>query len=78
LADALRTRLDSLASLEVKLAPEILHLLLELSNKPVTKARLEELELLKELEPDPGPPLKWKDLIAEDPGLRDKNIWYVR
>ena len=55
--------------------PEILHLLLELSEKPVTNSKLDDLDFLKELEPDLGPPLRWKDLAAEDPLLRDKSIW---
>jgi len=75
LAEALKERLDTLSKLEVKWAPEILHLILELSDRPVEKAKLENLDFLKEPEPDPGPSLKWKDLIAEDPLLRDKSIW---
>ncbi|KAH8773207.1 Spc98 family-domain-containing protein [Hyaloscypha sp. PMI_1271] len=75
LADALKERLNILAKLEVKWAPEILHLLLELSDRPVEKSKLENLDFLKEPEPDPGPTLKWKDLIAEDPLLRDKSVW---
>jgi gamma-tubulin complex component 5 len=60
---------------KLKWAPEILHLLLELSDKPVFKSKLEDLDLLKESELDAGPPLRWKDLIAEDPLLRDKSVW---
>jgi gamma-tubulin complex component 5 len=41
----------------------------------VSNSKLEDLDFLKEPEPDTGPPLKWKDLVAEDPLLRDKNIW---
>jgi len=67
-----------LASFEVKLGPEILSLLLELSDKPVIKSRLEDLDLLKEPDPDPGPPLRWKDLIADNPGSYDKYLWYVK
>lgn len=75
MADALRKRLNLLAGLDVKLSPEILHFLLELSDKPVSKSRLGDLEFLKEPEPDVGPVLKWKDLIAEDPELQDKRLW---
>ncbi len=64
-----------LSKLKAKWTPEILHLLLELSDRPVEKAKLENLDFLKEPEPDSGPPLKWKDLIAEDPLLQDKSIW---
>ncbi|PVH77950.1 hypothetical protein DL98DRAFT_573496 [Cadophora sp. DSE1049] len=75
LADALRERLDKLAALQVKWTPEILHLLLELSDQPVSKSKLERLDFLKEPEPDAGPTLKWKDLVAEDPLLREKSVW---
>ncbi|KAG4439126.1 hypothetical protein IFR05_005413 [Cadophora sp. M221] len=75
LADALRERLDNLSALEVKWTPEILHLLLELSDQPVSKSKLEKLDFLKEPEPDKGPTLKWKDLVADDPLLREKNVW---
>lgn len=75
MADALKERLDILSKLEVKWAPEILHLLLELSDRPVEKAKLETLDFLKEPELDPGPSLKWKDLVAEDSLLREKSVW---
>ncbi|KAH8654140.1 Spc98 family-domain-containing protein [Tricladium varicosporioides] len=75
LADALRERLDKLEELEIKWAPEILHLLLELSNKPLSNPKLEYLDFLKEPEVDTGPPLQWMELAKEDPLLRDKKIW---
>jgi gamma-tubulin complex component 5 len=75
LADALKGRLDTLSGLEAKWAPEILHLLLELSDKPVSKSRLEDLDLLKEPESDQGLCLKWEDLIADDPSLQDQKLW---
>jgi gamma-tubulin complex component 5 len=75
LADALKERLHLVKNTETKWAPEILHLLLELSNRPVSKSRLEDLEFLKEPEPTIGPILRWKDLIAENPLLLDKKVW---
>lgn len=75
LADALKERLDELAKTETKWAPEILQLLLELSDQPVSKSKLEDLDFLKIPEPDKIPPLKWRDLIAEEPLLRDKSVW---
>ncbi|CZR56752.1 related to GCP3 (gamma-tubulin complex) [Phialocephala subalpina] len=75
LADALRERLNTLSSLEVKWAPEILHLLLALSDDPVRNSKLKDLDFLKEPEPDEGPRLQWKDLCADDPLLREKKIW---
>ena len=75
LADALQERLITLSKFEVKWEPEILHLLLELSDKPVANSRLEDLDSLKEPEPDSKPALQWRDLVAEDPLLRDKHVW---
>ncbi|KAI9047252.1 hypothetical protein LZ554_008705 [Drepanopeziza brunnea f. sp. 'monogermtubi'] len=75
LADALRERLERLEVLEEKLTPEILYLLLELSDQPVAKSNLEDLFRLKEPVLDTGPVLKWKDLVAEDSLLREKSVW---
>jgi gamma-tubulin complex component 5 len=75
LADALRRRLDELVSRATKWAPEILYLLLELSDKPVQNAKLEYLDFPKPPDDKLGPPLKWEDLAAEDPLLRDKHVW---
>ncbi|KAM0143698.1 hypothetical protein ACHAP3_000958 [Botrytis cinerea] len=75
LADALKERLQKLPELKLKWTSEILHLLLELSNKPVSKSRIEDLELIKVFDPETEPPLKWRDLVAEDPLLREKSIW---
>ncbi|KAF7872202.1 hypothetical protein EAF04_003127 [Stromatinia cepivora] len=75
LADALKERLQKLPELKLKWTSEILHLLLELSNKPVSKSRIENLELIKVIDPETEPPLKWRDLVAEDPLLREKSIW---
>ena len=75
LADALRERLVLLEEKNIKWAPEILQLLLDLSDKPVSKSKLEDLDFLREPEPDTGSPLKWNDLVAEDPLLRDKTVW---
>ena len=50
LADALGERLDKLTALQVKWTPEILHLLLELSDQPVSKSKLERLHFLKQPE----------------------------
>ncbi|TVY80868.1 Gamma-tubulin complex component [Lachnellula suecica] len=75
LADALNERVDKLSKKEIKWLPEVLHLLLELSNRPLSNSKLEHLDFLNEPEEDRGPPLRWKDLIAEDPLLRDQKIW---
>lgn len=75
MADALRERLNTLEKKKLKWGPEILHLLLELSENPVSNSRVEDLDFLKEPELDTGPPLRWMDLIDEDPLLREKSIW---
>jgi gamma-tubulin complex component 5 len=53
----------------------VLHLLLELSDKPLSKTRLQELDLLKEPEEEKGPALRWDDLADEDPLLREEEVW---
>ncbi|QSZ34004.1 hypothetical protein DSL72_005584 [Monilinia vaccinii-corymbosi] len=75
LADALKERLQKLPDLKLKWTSEILHLLLELSNQPVSTSRVEDLESIKLVDPETSPPLKWRDLVAEDPLLREKSIW---
>jgi gamma-tubulin complex component 5 len=75
LADALRERLDLLERKQIKLAPEMLHLLLELSYKPVSNPQLKELEFLGKPDLDIEPALRWNDLIAEDPLLREQSVW---
>ncbi|KAG9240536.1 Spc98 family-domain-containing protein [Calycina marina] len=75
LANALKKRRDALVGSDQKWVPEILHLLLELSDKPLSKSRLEDLDFNKELPPDTGPNLRWEDLAAEDPLLRSNSVW---
>ncbi|OBT41760.1 hypothetical protein VE00_07994 [Pseudogymnoascus sp. WSF 3629] len=74
LANAFRQRLDELGAQSTKWTPEILHLLLELSDRPVHKSRLKDLEFLSPPEEHVEPTYKWKDLVKDDPLLRDK-IW---
>lgn len=63
LADALRARLDELSTVCYEWTPEILSLLLQLSDRPVHESRLDELGLLR---PDTPPaPLSWSDIIAD-------------
>lgn len=72
LADALQERLNRLSVLDYRLGPEVLSLLLQLSDKPVEKSTAESLELLRE--PEPEPELTWADIIRDDP-LDDDDIW---
>ncbi|KAK8855187.1 Spc98 family-domain-containing protein [Apiospora arundinis] len=74
LADALRDRLDALSAVSNKFTPEMLHLLLELSDQPVKKTKLEDLLPQKELLVDPGEQLKWEDIVNEG-GSSDDDLW---
>jgi gamma-tubulin complex component 5 len=75
LADALRERLDELARARRKWTPEVLHLLVELSEKPLSETRLRDLELLREPDEEIGPALRLEDLLGEDEMLRDESVW---
>ncbi|KAF8253104.1 hypothetical protein K440DRAFT_577021 [Wilcoxina mikolae CBS 423.85] len=76
LADALQTRIAALKDLTDisgpnNYAPEVLHLLLELSKEPLKNTRLEDLDLLEP--PSPPKELTWEDIIADDP--LEGEIW---
>ncbi|OHE95437.1 Spc97/Spc98 family protein [Colletotrichum orchidophilum] len=75
LADAFKERLDALSQIRTKWHPDILHFLLELADKPTQKTRLSDLELLKEPENEPEPPLRWEDIAKEDGWHEDADIW---
>ncbi|KAI0124270.1 Spc97/Spc98 family protein [Xylariales sp. AK1849] len=75
LADALRERLDALLKVSNKFSPETLHFLLELSEQPVQKSRLEDLDFLRGPDNDPGPQLKWEDIAKEDDWADDRELW---
>ncbi|KAI0593052.1 Spc98 family-domain-containing protein [Biscogniauxia sp. FL1348] len=75
LADALRERLDALAQYSNKWAPEALNFLLQLSDQPIQKSKLSDLELLKEPDEDPGPLLKWEDIAKEDGWYEERDLW---
>lgn len=75
LADALKQRLDALATLQTKWHPDILHFLLELADKPAQKTDLADLKLLKPPAEDIGPALKWEDIAKEDGWDQDPGIW---
>lgn len=65
LADALRQRLDALEATPSKWHPEILFLLLELSDQPTFKTRLSDLETLRP--PQAGTEsLRWETIAKED------------
>ena len=75
LADALQSRLQELSHISDKWTPEVLSLLLQLSDQPANKSKIEDLALLK---PDPLPsPLTWSKIIADDPLDNREGIWDV-
>ncbi|KAI4163700.1 MAG: hypothetical protein LQ342_002734 [Letrouitia transgressa] len=73
LADALRVRLDELSTISGRWTPEILSLLLQLSDRPLQNAHVEGLELLKP--PPPPTVLTWSDITADDPLDNKDGIW---
>jgi gamma-tubulin complex component 5 len=77
LADALKERVDDLGKEERKWTPEILHLLLELSERPVEYARANKVDLdfLNEEEEVVEEKLRWRDLVREDEALRENSVW---
>ena len=74
LADALRQRRDTLNESPSKWHPEILFLLLELSDQPTFKARLGDLEALKAPE-EAIESWRWEDIAKEDGWNEDASLW---
>ncbi|KAF2091058.1 hypothetical protein K490DRAFT_34128, partial [Saccharata proteae CBS 121410] len=72
LASALEERLKELSKVSNKWTPEILSLLFQLSDNPVQKAKVEDLEKLRP--PTPPPALTWAEIIADDP-LEEDGLW---
>ena len=74
LSDALQARLEEIPA-NSKWMPEILSLLLQLSDRPLEKTKIEDVEALTKSSEDEQPGLTWDDLIAEraldEPGLWD-------
>ncbi|KAG6004565.1 hypothetical protein E4U21_000949 [Claviceps maximensis] len=76
LADALRGRLAALQRYPAKWHPEILHLLLELSDQPTQKSRLLDLESLRTTDAHATTDkFRWEDIGKEDGWDQDKDIW---
>lgn len=76
LAAALQTRIAELKALtdigsSTNSVPEVIHLLLDLSNEPLKNTHLADLERL--LPPSPPKQLTWADIIADDP--LEGEIW---
>lgn len=75
LADALRNRLTTLNLAPQTWHPEMLFLLLDLSDKPAEKTRLSDIEGLRPGEYKPGDQLRWEDIAKEDGWDEDRNLW---
>ena len=73
LADALEARVGELSGLSDQWTPEVLSLLLHLSDKPVEKTRIEDLAL-PQAQP-PAPLLQWSDILLDDPLDDSGGIW---
>lgn len=77
LGDALEQRLEALKAHVNDFTPEVLQLLLELSDKPVQKSRLSDLERLKEAEKDAVPKLTWRQIAKEDGWAQERGLWKI-
>lgn len=75
LADALGERRSTLAQTPSKWHPEILFLLLELSDQPTFNSKLGDLELLKSEDEAAQQQFRWEDIAKEDGWDEDAAIW---
>ncbi|PNY26024.1 Spindle pole body component [Tolypocladium capitatum] len=75
LADALRDSLDALQQHSSKWHPEILLLLLELSDQPTFKTTLGDLDALGPEEEAADAALRWEDIAREDGWDQDVTLW---
>ena len=73
IADALASRVDELATRSDRWTPEVLSLLLQMSDRPLKKSKIEDLD---KLIPDSPPAvLTWSDILADDPVDNRDGIW---
>ncbi|KAI4289196.1 MAG: hypothetical protein L6R35_001536 [Caloplaca aegaea] len=73
LANALRERLDHLSTCANRWTPEILSLLLNLSDHPLEKTKVDALDRLS-VAPE-SPSLTWSDIFAADPPDNHDGLW---
>ena len=73
LADALHDRLHELSLKAENWIPEVLSFLLQLSDRPVHKSKLEGLSLFPSK--SPRAPLTWSDILADDPLDDPDEVW---
>lgn len=75
MADALETRLNTIKQNPQPWHPEILSLLLQLSNQPTYKSDIEDLRRLNQGSTDDAPPLRWEDIAREDGWDQEPELW---
>ncbi|KAF4951681.1 hypothetical protein FSARC_12858 [Fusarium sarcochroum] len=75
LADALIERREQLLQTPSKFHPEVLYLILELSDQPTYHAKLSDLDELKTGTSDSELELRWEDIAKEDGWEDDAAIW---
>ncbi|KAF5017763.1 hypothetical protein F66182_10291 [Fusarium sp. NRRL 66182] len=75
LADALSERREQLLQTPSNFHPEVLYLLLELSDQPTYYAKLSDLDDLKTGPSDSELELRWEDIAREDGWDDDAAIW---
>lgn len=76
LSDALRQRRNELKEFQNNWLPDVLDLFLHLSGDPARNERLLELYRVPPRIGTP-PPLRWKDVLADDPIDRHDRLWKV-
>ena len=74
LSDALRDCRTELKDYQLRWLPDMLDLLLRLSDDPVQKTRMTEFETIDNRSTTP-PPLKWTDVEGDDPINRKDRLW---
>ncbi|KAF4493780.1 gamma-tubulin complex [Fusarium agapanthi] len=75
LADALIERREQLRQIHSNFHPEVLYLILELSDQPTYYSKLSDLDALKTGPSDSGLELRWEDIAKEDGWEDDPAIW---
>ena len=74
LSDALRDCRVELKDCQLRWLPDVLDLLLRLSDDPVRKTRMTEFETIDNRSTTP-PPLKWAEVEGDDPINRKDKLW---
>jgi gamma-tubulin complex component 5 len=75
LADALIERREQLRQIHSNFHPEVLYLILELSDQPTYYSKLSDLDALKTGPSDSELELRWEDIAKEDGWEDDPAIW---